>query len=403
MNARRFGVRARAHPAWTASLAILALTGVPAGAQDEPAGGPRSGRIRHVLIRGDLEALAPVARLGDEIERARREGDGLVIIEMDGDRGRSEVALAVFEAVRGSRTPVAAYLADPRDRAVGAAQLAACLAAKDRLIEPGTSVRASAGDDLAHLSSPDADDVERVARELSGAAYARFADMGAPADLASLLVPARGEPWPRDAWALFPAGSAPMVVFEEPQGSAEDPGAPVKLSARARAGGVLLVLDADRLKRLGVVRATAPSANGIPSLVGAKGLVRTRVTIDFTLAAPRRSVERDLAEVDELLRRATDDLDLPRPPRQDVSEDVYRRAAGAAFEKIRGARTALERAEALVTEYPELTRTPAPGQTEVAGKASVYATRWRSAFQSRADRAGTLEEKAAAFDPSGRR
>jgi len=394
-------------PARLAAAAIWAVFGAcAANAQSFESGAPvaRSGRIRHVVLRGDFEAMAPVSKLGEELERTARDGDVLVILEMDGDRGRCDVALALVEVVRASRTPVAAYLADGGDHRVGAAQACVSLVAAERVMDPGTVVRAAAGDDLAELAALGSSDAERTSRELSGVVYARLAEADAPKDLATALVPVPGEPWPRDAWAIIPVAGAggPTVVFEDPASSLEGGSVAARLTDRAASGGVVLTLSAERMKQLGIAKGLSRSAGGVPAAVMATGVIRGRTTIDFTLGGPRRSVEADLRDVDDLLRRATDDLDLPKPPRRDISPDLYRRAAASARDRISAAQGLLERSEAVVAEYPELTRTPAPGQTGVAGTASAYAAKWRAAFQSRSDRASKLEDKATAFDSGGR-
>jgi len=357
------------------------------------------GKVRHVAIVGDFEAMSPVRKFGEELERAAKDGDALVVLEMNGDRGRADVALALADLVRASSVPVAAYLSDARDRRVGAAQCCVGVSARYMLIDHATSVHALPGDALRDLA-PDKPDWERIGRELSGAAYARLRESGAAVDLARLLCAAAVEDAPPDAWAVVPAdplGEA-RIVFEDPGAAG---GTVWRLVGRAASGAAHLTITADRLKQLRAVTAYAGAPGGVAGVLGIKGPARSRVSIDMTLSAARADVESGIAEADELLRKAADDLSLPKPPRQDISDDLYRKASSAARERIASARERLDRSERVVAEYPELTRTAAPGRTEVAGKPSTHGAGWRITFQKRIDLARTLEEKAAAFDPAG--
>ncbi len=368
-----------------------------------PAARPVAGRVSHVHLTGDLEAIAPVRRLGEVIDRAGRDGDSLVVLELDGDRGRLDVALALVDVIRGSATPIAVYLADGRDHRVGCAQLCVAVAARDAVIEPGTGVRSEPGDGLRDLA-PDKTDWERVVRELSGTMYASLRERGGPGDLAQAIVGGAGDDVPREAWAVFAADGAgeAKVVFEDP-GRAEGGGVVWALMGRSASGLPRLSLSSEQLRSLRAVRALAASAGGVPAALGIKGSARPRATIDATIGRVRADVENDLNAADDLLRRATDDLDLPKPPRADVSDDVYRRAARAAREKLKGASERLVRSERVVEEYPELARTAAPGQTDVAGTPSVYAARWRAAFQKKRDQVRKLEEKCATFESPDRK
>jgi hypothetical protein len=47
--------------------------------------------------------------------------------------------------------------------------------------------------------------------------------------------------------------------------------------------------------------------------------------------------------------------------------------------------------------YPEIMRRPAPGQTQVGGKPSSYASKWRSMVQSRRDKIEKLAQTADKF------
>ena len=342
--------------------------------------------------------MAAATRLGEELDRSSREGDALVILELDGDRGRSDATLAIAEAVRACPVPVAVFLSDARDRRVGAAQLCIGVAARDCVVEPGTTVRASPGDDRRDLS-PEKPYWERVSRELSGLLYARLREAGAPADLSQVLAGLPHDAKPDQAWVISPPDTSGeiRVVFEDP-GRIDPPAAAWRLVERAPDGSPLLLLNADRLRSLHAVRGTASSTSGVLGALGVKGRVNPTVTIDATLDLPRRQVEADLTSTDDLLRRAGEDLDLPKPPRADVSGDAYRKAARSARQRLTAVTNLLDRTEALLEQYPELARTAAPGQTEVAGKPSVYAARWRSTIQTRRDQAKKLDAKCAGFE-----
>src|SRR5262249_5663611 len=94
-------------------------------------------------------------------------------------------------------------------------------------------------------------------------------------------------------------------------------------------------------------------------------------------------------------------LKLPWPVPKRIAAGTYREAAAQAQPKLEDAQAALGELEKLLTDYPELMRRPAPGQTEVGGKGSTYATRWRTLVQTRKDHIAKQVATAEKFAKAG--
>ncbi|NUQ54174.1 MAG: hypothetical protein HUU19_15975, partial [Phycisphaerales bacterium] len=121
------------------------------------------------------------------------------------------------------------------------------------------------------------------------------------------------------------------------------------------------------------------------------------VTLRVSLDDARAKAADLLAVADRALAASDKALDLDWPRDPNVSRDLYQKAAAGVTRDLDSAATALAALESLLAEFPELTRTPAPGQTTIAGKPSAYAARWKREAQGRADDLTKLRERARLF------
>lgn len=370
----------------------IALCG-PASAQPER----KPGAVRHVELQGDLDSIRLVARLDEEIACAAKANAGLVLLELDGDKWRADVVWAAGQRIRAGPVPVAVYLSDATGRAVGAGQLLLGLLAAECFVAPGTVVREVPGDDLRHLA-PEGCDFEQITRELSGAIYTRLADLHAPSELADVLVGlGAGKAQPL-LWALYePAAQTPARLQREDPVEIIPGTRSVPIVTRAIEGSARLIIPADTGVALRLYRASQASPASVCAALGYRAGIKSHVRIDSGLAEARRQAGDDLQAIDTLAERVKALLDLPDPPDAATSPDRYRRAGKTAADEIDAGRALLRRCEQALEDYPELLRAPAPGQTAVGGKASVYASRWRSAVQSPRDRLDKLEARARIF------
>lgn len=357
----------------------------------------KAGTVRHVELAGDLDSMRIVGRLDEEITSAARAGAGLILLELDGDRWRSDVVWSAAQKVRESPIPFAVYLSDTADRTIGAGQLALGLLAADCFVEPGTTVREAPGNDLRDLV-PEETDIEQVTRELSGALYTRLTELSAPADLADVLVHlGAGMPQPL-LWVLYePASQSPARLVREDPVEIVPGTRNIQIVGRAFDGTARLNIPAEVGVRMHVYRSSQASPGAMGAALGFRGGIKSRVRLSSGLSEARRQAGDDFEDLDTLFERVKTLLDLPDPPDAAVSPDRYRRAGRSALEEVETGRSFLARAEKSLADYPELLRAPAPGQTSVGGTPSVFASRWRSAVQSRRDRLDKLEARARLF------
>ena len=108
--------------------------------------------------------------------------------------------------------------------------------------------------------------------------------------------------------------------------------------------------------------------------------------LETGLVGPSRRVKPLLDRIDADEDELKTILKLPWPVPKARSPQLYRDAAAKAGPRIEDATKAIAELEQMLSDYPELMRRPAPDQTEVGGKPSTYATRWRSMVQLRRDR-----------------
>lgn len=383
---------------WVLGAAVASV----AHAQDSPASAYRAAeKIARVQVRGDLETMVAASELAERLEQAAERGATLVVLELNGQRGRLDVVHAMAESVKRSKVPVAAWLPGARGKAIGVAQLCVGMSGTRCVVRAGQSVRAGPAADLRAVA-PDKTDWEREARELSGSLYARLREAGGPGDLSQVLVGALDGAAAKEAWVVVSAdaGAEPRIAFEDPR---RPVGAEVwRLVAPGPKGALELGVSVERLLTLHAVTDVIGPATTELAALGVRGAQLPAAIVDADIAPWRSGVEAGLRVADEALRRAEDKLDLPKPPKADISPDTYRRAASSARAMLKDADRGLSGAEANIEKCPELTRTPAPGQSAVAGKPSSYGTRWKSLFQQRRDRIAKLEAKAATFESGGK-
>ena len=154
----------------------------------------RPGRAWRVTLAGDLDAMVLADRLGEVLEDARERNASLVLLELAGDRWRTDVVWAMAQVIHESETPVVALLQDTRDHRVGAGQLMLATMCNQSWIDPDTHVVSTQLDDLGFLAGKDTD-WERVHRELAGAIWLKLDERDGPVLLARPLVDQQDAVW----------------------------------------------------------------------------------------------------------------------------------------------------------------------------------------------------------------
>jgi hypothetical protein len=367
------------------ALHVLVL--LPTVALAQPKSDAPAGPVFHLRVSGDIECGQDVRNIRAVLDEAAGASSPLIIIEFGGNNLRLDLVRELGTVVRASKVPVSVYLSDPDDKMVGPGQLCVGLLAGSCAAAPGTAfsgVISAPG--LAPLA-PDKTDWSVVSGELlEGIQKAKGARL--PEGLGAAIVSPT-----RAAWAVF-GGDGASVVMERP--GAVD-AAPILIDVR---GTVQLSLDSKTAARLRLVE-ELPHWSGMIARSQVKTSSRTERALTVGLGMPGQRVQPLLDRIDSDEDQLKTILKLPWPVPKKISPGTYREAAAKAQPKLEDAQAALGELEKLLSDYPELMRRPAPGQTEVGGKPSTFATRWRSMAQTRRDHIARHAATAEKFAKAG--
>jgi hypothetical protein len=365
-------------------------------ADDKSPSKPKAGRVYHLRVESDLDCSALTGALREHLADAAEKKCGTIILELSGDRWRPDIARDIAFALRESGMRTLAVLADGRDHRVGAGALAIGLLADELLIERGTMVVATT-DQIASDLAPESADLEKATRELSGALHGVLAPHGLES-LAWMLVDPAHEVVEKPLYITPTSASSRAGLTDSPPVQPHQAGGkpatpairpPVKSDNR----GVSIELTADDLTRLDL----ATPVRGLANVAPGSGTRLSPVSVRASLSEARARAAEQFDAVDRSLAAAESSLKLDWPRDPTVSRDTYQKAGDSAARELDSAAASLALLESMLSEYPELTRTPAPGQTSVAGKPSAYAARWKREAQSRADHLAKLRDKARLF------
>lgn len=353
-------------------------------------------RVYHLRLEGDLDCSALVGEFRAHLEDAATKKCGMIILELSGDRWRPDITRDLAFTLRDSGLRSLVVLSDPRDHHVGAGVLAIGLLADELFIERGTSILATP-DHIAADLAPETTDLEKCTRELSGALHVALAPR-ALESLAWMIADPTRETLERPLYITPASAVAPASLTGSPpapanQGGGKPPTPAIKPPANSSDRGVSIELSADDLGRLGL----ATPVRGLANVASGSGTRLAPVSLRVSLHDARTKATDHLAAADHSLASAEKSLKLDWPRDPTVSRDAYQKAATSATRDLDSAAASLASLESLLAEYPELTRTPAPGQTSVAGKPSAYAARWKREAQGRADDLTKLRERARLF------
>ena len=356
---------------------VVAFMAASAWAQARP------GAVMRVVISGDLEVMHAADELRQALSEAYRERHALVVVELSGNESRVDVVAQMARYVKGSQVPVVVYL-DDRDGEVGAGALVVGLAAEECVVSPRVVVKGRcAGIRQADLV-PEKTSATAVMEELAAAVRGRAEERGWNEGVLAGLISPSGV-----LWCAFEK-DAYTVVGERPEGES------VQLVLE-RDGVHLAEIDAKGLVRLKLASGMLEGWTALMHRRGLKSAPKVERVISAGLGSRSVKAEVLLDTADTAHERAKEVLKLAWPRAQDVAPSKYRDAAAEGRRELERASAALKELEKLLEAYPEVMRRPAPGQTAVAGKASTYATKWRSAVQGRKDKVAKLLETAEKF------
>jgi hypothetical protein len=292
--------------------------------------------VAHVHLTGALDTVACVERLRAQIAEAVDDDASLLLLEIDADRARPDILLALARAIEEAEMPTIGFLIDQHDRRVTAPCLALALLVADRVaIDPRTTVRFGRGDWEAEL----------LPEDLEPEAAVEEFRMAVQRALASREV----DPTLANAWIPDP---------EAPDG---DPVEPRALGA------------------LGITAILAQTPAQVCRAVGHRGALPRAVEIETSLAPARDQTTRLLLEADDGVEQSRRALDLRnrRPDDREVTVHDHRRAGRDALDRLARAAAAVDEAEELLREYPEILLSAPPGRTDVGTTRQGLRSAWR--------------------------
>lgn len=371
-------------------IALVAATGTAIASPPVP-NAPKAGPVRHIQLKGDLDAEVLKDMLAGELANSAKDGSALVILELNGDSWRADVTADLCSVVMNSPVPVVSLLHDGRDKRVGLGQYILGLAGRACFVSPSTVIRGGSADAIRDGSS-DTTDWSEVDRRLARTAEEGLDNSGAAAAVEDLVVGLVRDSLSMPAFVSVDASTVTLVVDGQPAG-----GRRTEIVSRTPDGHARLAVSGEFAAKL----AMAKPAGGVAAVASAMGLreaTRHSVTIESGLARARERAGELVADCDAAIARVDSTLSLPTGRDTSIAPSKYAEASRRARDEIAKARELLVSCEALTERYPELLRGPAPGQTTVGADGQNHVYKWRSTVQIRRDKLDRAEAKARLFE-----
>ena len=373
--------------AWSTSGAAVAPPAVsPPGGPPTREGTetpPRSCKVLHLHVRGDLDSLRLAQDFAEALATARADGVEVVVLELSGDRWRADVVHAMARALRDSEstgTPgkvasrrVLTLLDDETDRRVGFGQTALGLLADACAMTPRTTAGFAARDDLRPTASPETD-WERVDRELQGFVYLGAKDRRADVLLSALL--------PRPTGPLWAAPQADAALpWRLAVNRPETTAASLIVPATAEDRAPDVTLDAATALRLGVATCEAKDAGQLLASQGMRARPIIRKELVSGMGEAREKITRLVEQLVDGLRSVEIDIAQAKKLRGQDATKLKREAGDRSARAIAEAERRLLDAEVVMTDYPELLSGLPPGRTPVGQDPEKHPMLWRWRFQ----------------------
>lgn len=343
--------------------------------------------VRHVVV-ADLETM----RTAREVDRRLRDASGgrvdAFVLELNGDRWRSDVVRHVGASLRASGVRTIVWLRDTRGKTVGAGQAVLGLVATECWIDPGTEVRRREADDAGMLA-PKGTNHPRLTQEIMAWAAEGARSRGTDPLALRILIGEAAPMWAtrpttEGAWRLTPSEPEESDTAEPVVRPGDDGGLETRLTAEQVVGLKIASGEAAHVGQMFAWRGVSPNASvGLP--------------IGGNLAAILEGVAGSLEAVDRQI--ASIEAELGAKPRGERSDtrSFFRELGVRVLKRTEEARRSLGACEKRLEDDPEIVRTPPPGTTRVAGDADRHAAEWRRAFQTRLAHLARLEKKARGY------
>lgn len=350
---------------WVATAAALAVQPV----QSLPARGVTAPQlVFQIHMPEDLDCGAALQELEVIFDEAAERKAAWVLLRLEGNQARLDLAHEVSVLLKGSSVPVAVWLEGGDDHAVGAGQAVIAAFGVRAFVGPKVRCTGSVRGRLEDLA-PGKVAWDLHAAELGEWAGTRIVSRRGEATLGDMLC---GDP--RPLWLLSREDACTLSVSAPERGG--------RSLVSGSPGARTWNFTAADLACLRVVDSIVSDER---SVMRALDLARYKVmsrSIDVSVGRARSECDRLLKVADECLRDARDVLDLPEPREHKVAKSRYREAAERAQRRVVDALAALDEVDAVQLRVPEVLRTPAPAQG-LEGRPAAYTTRWRATLRGR--------------------
>lgn len=348
----------------------------------------RTVRIQHIIVRGDLDT----ARVAREITQHLRDVDesriDTVVIELDGDRWRTDVLHTIANALRKSTARTCVWLRDSKARRVGAGQAILGLIADECWIEPGMIISRRNDDDRRQFS-PKRTDHDALADELMQWAAPR-GDRRMDPLLPKLLL---GPPTP--LWAARDESTRILrLISTEP--SAADSEHAILLTPKQADGSLHLALLTPTAIDLGLATGPAAYLINIFEPRNAKPLSAKPVQLEISLEELVLRAGRELETLDREIEAIERDLAAKPRDQRTNTEGFYRDLGRDMLPRLSAATDHLDACEQSLQADPEIARTPPPGASKLTEPDKAPAE-WIRAFKKRRTTIARLEKKSRNF------
>lgn len=362
-------------------------------------------KVLHLRLLGDLTHVRVARDFAAAISSCHDDGVDAIVLEINGNRWRSDVLLQMARACIDAKLMPApgsalekeraaprliVWLNDPADDRVSSAAATFALFAQAAYVGPKLEVAHDPSDESRDLAPPDVD-WARIEEDLRAIVWNRLSARSGDL-LLSAALPAPHQP----LWLVCGSqdqDSPLRVTDREPAAGSSV----VRLASTiaGEAGDRLrLRLNADSMVRLGIARGQARDIGQILAAerITARQTIRREVRSE--LASVRATLNSEFAAIDTARERADKTLDEAERLRGHDAKRRQARAGEAALELCDEALKKLLACESVTGDYPELLRNPPPGQTGVGLTEQRLTLYWSTAFQSRRQGIADLRARA---------
>jgi hypothetical protein len=304
-----------------------------------------TGACTLVKASGDLDSDHFLRTIFAELDRAR--GVSLIILELDGNRARPDLVARLGDRLDSNIPPVAVLLRDTSDKKVGIGQALLGGFVKHCFIDEATRIASTPEDDIRYLAPSDTK-WELVEQQATGPLWRKLTDLNADQSLPQILLSPSRDNWavpvtPGTPWKLSPISPAGGQSGPQPRQIAWGDTARTEIDAEAAIG---LRLCADR--------AASPAPILVASGLSPRSTTSKRsIKSDYPDAA--ESIERTVEDARLAVRRIASTVSI-RPSRAVPTTEDYRRAGNNALIQIDRVVRELDRADSLLSDFPELNR-----------------------------------------------